>query len=237
MICDTSVAAPDRHAVDPLLLVQEITHRVVNEYTQAIATLVLAAAEAPCPDARSALKRAALRLQAFAEAHRVLQPLPSTGEMGLGDYLERVCEALVAASLNERGVRLRLVCEEIVFPPARCWRMGMILAELIANSVRHGFEDVEGAILIEVQSSGRHIACRVSDNGSASPNPRPGKGSIIVEGLVMELGGEVEWSFTPIGTCVRLTVPRGEPPLAVKLGCAGNADEFPRDTTDATASS
>jgi two-component sensor histidine kinase len=234
MICNTRVAAPDRKAVEPLILVQEITHRVVNEYAQAITTLVLAAADAPCPDAQGALRQAALRLQAFAEAHRVLQPLPSAGDVGLGDYLARVCAALVAASLHERGVRLRLVCDDIALSPGRCWRMGMIVAELVANSVSHGFGDGEGAILIEVRSSGGRFACRVSDNGAATSNPRRGRGSNIVEGLATELGGDVEWRFTPTGTCVLLTAPRGEPLLSVNLELSGDAGEFPKDTADAT---
>jgi two-component sensor histidine kinase len=59
------------HSGQPLALhlVEEISHRVVNEYTEAIAILALAASRGHAP-ADLALARAANRLRAHADSHR-----------------------------------------------------------------------------------------------------------------------------------------------------------------------
>ena len=57
----------------PLFLVEEITHRVLNEYTEAIASLTLAAAAAPDIRSQGALTSAAPRLRTQAEAHRAFR--------------------------------------------------------------------------------------------------------------------------------------------------------------------
>ena len=60
---------------EPLALVAEITHRVVNEHTHAIAVLNRAAAHASDPGSRTGVSDAADRLRAYAEAHCTL-PAP-----------------------------------------------------------------------------------------------------------------------------------------------------------------
>ena len=58
----------------PLRLVGEISHRVLNDYAHAIATLSLARAGTTDVAAQSALAAAEGRLRAYADAHRALRP-------------------------------------------------------------------------------------------------------------------------------------------------------------------
>jgi NAD(P)H-dependent FMN reductase len=71
--------SPASAPIEPLILVEEISHRVVNEYSQAIAIIRLAAAEVVSREAREALGSAATRLIHFAEAHRALQAPRGSG--------------------------------------------------------------------------------------------------------------------------------------------------------------
>ncbi len=64
----TSVA----REITSLVLVEELEHRVINEYSQAIATLTLAARRVGDAFARRELFAAAERLHAHADAHRAL---------------------------------------------------------------------------------------------------------------------------------------------------------------------
>ena len=70
-----------------LELVEELNHRVVNEYAEAIACLTAAARRSPSPFARKALTDAAHRLMAHADAHRALLPPPVEGMVSLADYV------------------------------------------------------------------------------------------------------------------------------------------------------
>jgi len=192
----------------PLLLVGEISHRVLNEYTHAIATLSLARAVTTDVTARSALADAERRLRAYADLHRALRPPRADRRRDLGTYLEGVCAALSCASLRERGVRLTLVPSEVMLPADRCWRVALIIAELVNNAVRHAFDEGGGRILVEVESLGPTIQCRVSDDGRpASCTPPRGWGRSIVESLTQELAGQIEWLFEPSGTRVVLRIP------------------------------
>ena len=193
--------------IEPLIIVEEISHRVVNEYTQAIAGIRLAAAELASHEARDALISAAKRLLTYADAHKALLAPPAGQLADLGAYLDRLGAALTAASLKERGIRLTLVKDPVTLAPERCWRVALIISELITNSVRHSLRNGPGDILVEVLAGEAQITCRVSDDGR-SPGVRiPGRGVGIIHGLAAELGGAVVWSCRSGGATAELVMP------------------------------
>jgi two-component sensor histidine kinase len=89
----------------------------------------------------------------------------------------------------------------------RCWRLGMIVSELITNAARHAFRNCGGVIRVELSSSESFVACRVMDNGTVDKDVRPGRGLKIVEALTKELAGNVNWSFGPHGVRSVITFP------------------------------
>lgn len=193
----------------PLTLVDEISHRVLNDYTHAIATLRLAAADTPSLRARAALAMVAERLQAYAEVHRALRPPRLTEQTDLGDHLQRLCEALTAARLADRGVRLTFIRSTVRMKAHQCWRVGLIVSELMTNAVRHAFAERGGELVVELSSSAGLVYCRVSDNGRATiARPQPGRGRTIVDALARQLGGDVDWLFDAAGATVTLSFPR-----------------------------
>jgi two-component sensor histidine kinase len=210
-------SAPAPYLVsDPMILVEEITHRVVNEYTQAISAIVMAGAAATNAEAKTVLVDAARRLRAHARAHQALQPPASDGMVDAGDYLERLCGTLSLASLDDRGIRLLLRRDRLMLHADRCWRLGLITAELITNAVRHGLGGGPGKIVIELNSGWEDVVCTITDDGHNHRliRPIPGRGTHVVEQLAVDLGGRIERRFTPDGGVVRLTFPLtriGEP--------------------------
>jgi two-component sensor histidine kinase len=188
--------------------VGEISHRVLNEYTHAITSLAIARAGTTDATAQCALAAAEGRLRAYANLHRSLRPPLGRAPCDLGRYLETVCAALSCASLRDRGVRLTLIPSEVWLEAGRCWRVALIAAELVDNAMRHAFRRGGGRILVEVESLGSTILCRVADNGRpASANPPQGRGRSIVESLTHALGATIEWRFESSGTEVVLQLP------------------------------
>jgi two-component sensor histidine kinase len=209
-LADTSFAESPTwlSSATPLILVEEITHRVVNEYTQAIACIRLAAARAASHEARTALAGAANRLLRFAEAHRALQAPPAVGTTDLGAYLERLCAAISTASLGDSRITLTLSTISLPLRPDRCWRVALIVSELITNSVRHGLQNRPGSVVVQLDLAAGVVVCRVSDNGAAEADPPPARGRHVVEALAAELGGAVQWTFGSRGTTAELAFPR-----------------------------
>ncbi len=192
---------------EPLIIVQEISHRVVNEYAQAIAGIRLAAADLASPEASAALIGAAKRLMSYADAHRALLAPPPGDRVDLGDYLDRLGTALSASALAERGIRLAVRTQEVFLAPERCWRVGLIMAELITNSVRHGLRNGPGQILVEVDAGEALITCRVSDSGELHQPLKPGMGLGVVRGLAAELCGSLVWCDDANGRAFQLQLP------------------------------
>src|SRR5271154_3535408 len=96
-----------------LHLVEEINHRVVNEYTEAVLALSLAASRTRDADAKAMLNLATDRLNAHAAAHRALLAPNVEGLTNLADHLIGVCQSMSKASLAERGIRLQIEADEI----------------------------------------------------------------------------------------------------------------------------
>ena len=205
--------APNPKAGGSLMLVEEISHRVLNEYTRAISAISLAAARSTDPGARLTLKEAADELRAYAEAHRVLQAPRMAEMLDLGSYLERICTAMSASTLSASGVRLTLIQNEVSLSADRCWRVGLIVSELITNAARHGLRWGGGDIVVEVTANADKAFCRVDDNGRSNARPTMGRGRTLIDGLAEDLGGYAEWFFGVNGVSVLLHVP-------LKLGLA-----------------
>jgi two-component sensor histidine kinase len=193
---------------NPWLYIAEMEHRVANEYALAVASISLAAARSRDADVKATLGGAAQRLRDFASVHRALQAPLSPGLMDLSAYLRGLLDALTRASLSERDVRLALIETPVDIDARRCWRVGLIVSELITNAVRHGFRGRSGAITVEVARSAGEVWCWVCDNGRPSPAPRAGNGTHLVDSLAGELGGSVQRRFGADGTTVRLSFPQ-----------------------------
>ncbi|MGF7147036.1 two-component sensor histidine kinase [Sphingomonas zeicaulis] len=192
-----------------LTLVEEIGHRVINEYAEAIGSLSIAASAAQGAAANAALERAADRLREHADAHRSLLPPRTAGELNLADYLGGICNAYARATLAQRGVHLHLhfVTVDPVLPARRCWLIGLVVAELVRNAARHGLRGRSGQIRVHIGRGQGVLTCVVSDDGAASANAKPGRGQGVIRALVAELGGLVEWAFTGQGTTAVVQLP------------------------------
>jgi two-component sensor histidine kinase len=193
---------------EPLLYVAELLHRVSNEYASAISLASVMASRASSPEVRSALKTVIEHLVQLASAHRVLLPPVVDGTADLGDYVTRLCQAKVAAELERRGTTLRLaVVSSVALDHARCWRVGLIVSELITNAARYGLPSGRGEIFVSVAANAAQVVCRVSDNGSTGTIFTPGLGIRVVDTLAAELDGQVDRRLSKNGATITLSFP------------------------------
>src|ERR1700756_3555693 len=93
----------------------------------------------------------------------------------------------------------------------RCWRLGLIVAELVTNAARHGLKERAGKISVVLRPRQSFLECRVLDNGRAPTESRPGRGLAIVQALARELDGEIDQSFGSRGSVSILTIPIAQP--------------------------
>jgi len=186
------------------LLLMELTHRMNNEFTSAIAILALAAAYSAHDEVKGALAEVENRLRNYVEVNRLLEKPSHETSIDASEQLRKLCESISQSRLDCKGIELFLVDCPLRMSSDRCWRLNMIVFELITNSVRHAFGDVGGRIRVELMRFGSFVRCRVEDNGMAPGELRRGLGSAIIEALTSTLDGTLKQYFGPTGAVSEL---------------------------------
>jgi two-component sensor histidine kinase len=189
------------------LLMHELTHRINNEFASAISVVSLAAARSGNHEVKVALTAVTERLHCYAQVHRVLQMPEHCTRVDAAAYLRQLCLSISRSKLEQEKIRLVLVDRPLSMESSRCWRLGMIVYELITNAARHAFDEGNGEIQVELLPSVSSIECRVLDNGSAPATIRPGRGLKIIEALVEGLDGRFEQQFGARGSASVLVFP------------------------------
>jgi two-component sensor histidine kinase len=203
----SKATSSERRNSEERLLVGELTHRMNNEFAAAIAVVSLAAARSPNGEVKSALAVVEARLHSYVQVNRCLQRPSQDTIIDALAYLRRLCQSICHSRLDCRGIELQFVGRPLQMNSERCWRLGMIISELITNAARHAFGDGGGKIQVELSQCGRFVNCRVADDGAAPETIRPGLGSAIVERLVASLDGTINQHFGPGGTVSDMNFP------------------------------
>jgi len=174
-------------------LLRELNHRINNQLAAAINLISIEAVRAEGTEAKASLSSAVELLHGCAEVHRALRmPEPET-LIDAGVYVRRLCSALTVALLNRLDIQLTFKGESLPLQPERCWRLGLIVNELVTNVTKHArFEARSGHITIKLAHREGVVNCVVADNGSACPSGRQGQGLRIIRALARSLGGRLE---------------------------------------------
>jgi two-component sensor histidine kinase len=189
------------------LILREHTHRVSNEL--AAVTALVAAARTRPGSAQEILAQVQGALEAFACVQRLLYvPDVVTCVDGCA-YVRQLCRALTRAKLEEKGIELEFVERPLRIDSDQCWRLGMILYELVTNASKHAFGGGSGWIRVELFEHATHIECRIEDSGScATPQVSRGAGLSMVHELTQEMGGALQQIFGLKGSVSTIILPR-----------------------------
>jgi two-component sensor histidine kinase len=196
---------------DGLLLLRELNHRIRNELTSAICTTSAKAVQADSVAVKAALLDVVDLLHQCADVHKALH-MPDQGRLtDAARYLQQLCFAITKYWLDRLAIRVSFSADELRLEGERCWKLGLIVSELLTNVARHAqFDARDPELRVELLLAGHIVKCRVADNGSASDPIRGGRGLAIIGELVRSLGGRVHTSCTADGYSFLLTFPLTE---------------------------
>jgi two-component sensor histidine kinase len=212
------------------VLLHELNHRINNEFAAAISVVSLAAARSGKEEVEAALTDVAELLHRYADVHKILQMPDHDTLIDAGAYLRQLCLAVGRSTLDAREIRLVLSVQPLRLQAERCWRLGMIVHELISNAARHAFGNRGGEIRVAVWQDGALVKCSVQDSGSVTATIQPGQGLKIVDGLSRALGGRFGQSFGVQGSKSLLVFPHdGESVARNERPRQGKAQKPERD--------
>jgi two-component sensor histidine kinase len=182
------------------LLLDELNHRILNEFASLVGAVSLAVLHAENDETKVALSAVAERLHHCANIHHNLRRPDVNAPIDAEAYLRKLCLSISRAKLDRLKIELVLVANPLHLRAEQCWRLGMIVYELVTNAARHAFAERQGEIRVELLRIGSHVACKVLDNGKAAAGVQPGRGLKIVQELTKGLDGRIEQQFGSEGS-------------------------------------
>jgi len=133
---------------DKNTLLKELYHRVKNNLQLIISLFNLQQRCLENEDGKRALAEAANRVRAMALVHERLVQSRSLGALGLPEYVGDVCRQLAsAASAEQRGIGMVLDVAPLDVGLDIAVRLGLLLNELVTNSLKHAFPEGRGGTI------------------------------------------------------------------------------------------
>src|ERR1700722_5992204 len=177
------------------LLLRELNHRINNELTCVICAVSAKATQSDNLAVKAALFDVADLLHQCADVHRALR-IPDQGHLtDAARYLQQLCFSVTKYRLDRLAIRVLFSADDLRLEGERCWKLGLIVSELLTNVSRHAqFDDRHPELRVEVMLVGNVVKCRVLDNGSIPERIPRGRGLTIVGELASSLGGRVQTS-------------------------------------------
>jgi two-component sensor histidine kinase len=196
---------------DGSLLLRELNHRIKNELTSAICAVSAKAVQSDSVAVKAALLDVADLLHQCADVHRALH-MPDQGRLtDAARYLQQLCFSITKYRLDGLAIRVLFSADDLRLEGERCWKLGLILSELLTNVARHAqFDARHPELRVELMLAGNVVKCRVSDNGSAPEPIRRGRGLAIIGELASSLGGRVHTSCATEGSYFLVAFPLTE---------------------------
>lgn len=194
-------------------LLHEVDHRVKNNL-QMISSLILMQSRAiPDEGIRLSLKSMLARIEALSTVHRRLYQSDNVSTFDVADFVQDLVTDLVAASGN--GFSSKLDLEPVVVPAEKAAPIGLMVNELVTNTLKHAFRDRrDGTIGVTLNQTDGRFKIEVSDDG-VGMNGADGGGSFglrLVKSLARQLHADIEWQDAGPGTRVVIGMPVEEQP-------------------------
>jgi two-component sensor histidine kinase len=206
----TEIKPLDESSLGEFRLLRELTHRTNNELASTMGFLSWTSARSADEDVQVALAGVIEHINGIARIYRALQMPVADNWIDAEGNLRELCQAISGAKLKRRGIELLFIECPLQLSASRCWRLGMIVSELITNASRHAFRDSGGKIQVGLLNCETYVECIVTDNGFGSENIKEGQGMKIVQSLVHDLRGRIDHRSGPMGTRVMLSFPLGQ---------------------------
>ncbi|MGQ9367251.1 sensor histidine kinase [Azospirillum sp. ST 5-10] len=190
---------------------RELQHRAKNSLQLVISLLKLQAGRIRDPDARIAYEQTLVRIEALAILYRQLHESGSGTHVDLGRYVQALCETVKAGTPGGlANVPITVNAEPMQIGLYEAMPLGLIIAELVSNSLHHAFPD-QGWIEVRLShaDAGRG-RLEIEDNGRPMPagfDTTADDGLMLAEALAAQLGDTLSTDTDAAGTTAAVRFP------------------------------
>lgn len=200
------IAAAER---DKDLLLRDLRHRTKNDIMNITSVLRIQARQAATPEIKNALMGAAGRVDVMGEVHTFLEHSPEA--VNVGAYLTDLCQRLSGAHRGVRPINIVVEADDAHVKPEHTLPVGMIVNELVTNSLKYAFPDGRpGRITVTVRNGGGgDLVMRIEDDGvGCAENTPEGTGSMLMKLMIRQIGGSVTRETAAQGCATSVRIPK-----------------------------
>lgn len=165
-------------------------------------------------EVRMLLEDVAARVETVARLHRMLSQSYRHAMVNLSAYVRELSASLTGALSPNAHVHIAHHADDAcVMPPDQVLTVGMLISELITNSVKYAHPTgVPVQIEISCRQNGGALTIEIADDGiglpeNFDPTKDGGLGLRIVRSLAAQLGASLRFDSNELGTSVQLAMP------------------------------
>jgi len=193
------------------LLLQEIHHRVKNNFQIMISLLNMQMRRLPRAEVLEPLRDVRNRLHSMLLVHEELYRQGFSGRVPFRECLEILCRELYLQYAERGSIQILEELEPLSLSMDQAIPCGLIVNELLTNAFKYAFsaEQRDARIQISLRSLDECVFLEINDNGVGLPDDySSGLGLHLVERLAHQLEGQCRRLPLSQGTAWHLSFPR-----------------------------
>lgn len=145
-------------------LMQEIHHRVKNNLQMVISIISLEMLKSKSEETTNILKNTVLRIQSISSLHEMLYTSFDITSISLAQYSHSLIRS-VRAMFDAADVKIHISCNEQSIGMRDAINLGLIIVELISNSIKHNKSMKNLKIFVRISFDQSKLSLFIKDNG------------------------------------------------------------------------
>ena len=189
-------------------LLREVNHRVQNSLAL-VSSFLRMQRRGAGEDVKMQLEEAERRLIAVGLVYRRLYLADSISIVDLSRYLSELCIEIQTAMDENWATHITLDFAPVLVTTDRAISIGLIVNELITNATKYAYGGAPGPLSVGLKQHRNTLRIVISDHGEGKGNVTKGTGfgSRMLEALIEQLHGQIEYLDNSPGLRVVVTMP------------------------------
>ncbi len=176
------------------LLLKELHHRVKNNLQIIVSLLRLQADSVADVALKKILTESENRIKAISSVHEMLYQSTSLARINAQEYFSELSRNVLYSLCDKQmQIDIRVLCD-VTLPMDKAIYLGLVVNELITNSLKHAFKNDRGTITLRLEKREERYILEYEDDGKGlAQEDEKHLGMILIQTLVeKQLKGKIE---------------------------------------------
>lgn len=172
-------------------LLKEIHHRVKNNLNIVVSILGLERLESNNKEVHKLINQNKLRIESITMVHEILYKSDDLENINFKTYIQKLSEHILITESNHDNVNLDIDIVSLELSIESMIQFGIIINELMTNSIKYAFPNEKGIICIHLQKHEHMYKLIYKDNGIGMKKAQSGFGQNLIKMSVKQLKAEL----------------------------------------------